>query len=105
MLFLAVFDDFDLQSAGDECELKLAIIRRQIARRFKAVSRQRTVCRARTPIQIISGAGRAGVPSDNIVRQSSRRPITQYRICIGFSLYGHFSIITRAAHTPITSCI
>jgi len=49
VLFLAVFDDFDLQPAGSECGLKLAIIRRQIARRFKAVSRHRAACHARTP--------------------------------------------------------
>jgi len=49
VLFLAVFDDFDLQPAGGECGLKLAIIRRQIARRFKAVSRHRAACHARTP--------------------------------------------------------
>jgi len=48
VLFLALFNDFDLQPAGSERRLKLAIVRCQIARRSQAISRYRAACHART---------------------------------------------------------
>lgn len=66
MLFLAVFDDFDLQPAGSERGLKLAIIRRRAA-----VTGYCTV------------VARRGISFDDPTPAMDKRDILGYAECIG----------------------